>query len=122
MATIMIRCISSFEHGVVLYMPIKLDGSETLADVARQVCQRVKTEPRYKPLRAKIDTFDTFKIYVKPGQAKPANLTISPVGDEFASNNWGKLTDLNIEYCTELSFFCGAAYERYKESQKAAGV
>lgn len=118
----MIRCISSFEHGVVLYMPIKITGGETLADVAQQVCQRAKTEPKYKPLRTRIDTFDTFKIYVKPGQAKPPNLTIAPVGDEYASNNWGRLDDLNIESGSELSFFCSASYEKYKKSQATAGV
>ena len=117
---IMVRCISSFEHGVVLYMPIKLTGEETLADVAQQVCQRVMTEPKYKPLRARIDTFNTFKVYVKPGQPKPPNLVIASEGDEYASNNWGRLTDLRIEEGTELSFFCSSAYEKYKKDQVAA--
>lgn len=115
----MVRCISSFEHGVVLYMPVKVNGGETLADVAQQVRQRVKTEPKYKPLRTRVEAFDTFKVYVTPGQAKPPNLVIAPEGNEFTSDNWRGLDELGIEPGTELSFFSSSAYKRYKEGRAA---
>lgn len=113
----MVRCISSFEHGVVLYMPVKVSKGETLAEVAQQVCQRVKTEPKYKPLRTRIDAFDTFKVYVTPGQPKPPNLIIASEGDEFTPDNWGGLDELGIESGTELSFFSSSAYRKYKEDR-----
>jgi len=118
MLALTVRCINSFDFGTVFYMPISLPSSATLSDLAAKVREKAESEGRYRPMRPHLAKYDHFKIYVLPGQAKPANLTISPEGREFGPEHMGQaLCELGLVSETEISYYNQAEYLKYSAAE-----
>ncbi|KAL4074536.1 hypothetical protein V8B97DRAFT_2005481 [Scleroderma yunnanense] len=98
-ATITVRVIKSFEYrterSLVLHnlnLPATTVGE--LKNIAKQ---------------------DTLKVYTKAHGAKTSNLIINLDHDEWILNDNNKtLAEVGFENETEVSFFNGEAYEKYK--------
>ncbi|KAL4064327.1 cytoplasmic protein [Scleroderma citrinum] len=114
-ATITVRVIKSFEYrterSLVLHnlnLPATTVGE--LKNIAKQAIQ---SRPAWKPYRN--TALDTLKVYTKAHGAKTSNLIINLDHDEWILNDNNKtLAEVGFENETEVSFFNGEAYEKYK--------
>jgi hypothetical protein len=111
-----IRLIRSFEFGNVKYMVLTSEVSPdmTVAELKALVLAKVAALGAFRMFRTM--TLDTFKIYTLTQGAKTSNRTINLDRDaDWILDDEGRtLGSYGIISESELSFFHGADYERYR--------
>ncbi|KAF9496066.1 hypothetical protein BDN71DRAFT_1506213 [Pleurotus eryngii] len=114
-ATLTVRIIKSFEfrteRSLVLH-DINLETT-TVGELKEIASKAIKTQPGWKAYRNV--ELDTLKLYSKAHGAKTTNLIINLDHDDWLFKDDSKLLiDLGFENETEVSFFNGEMYEKFR--------
>lgn len=64
------RLINSFDYSTVFYVPVVLQGDQTLSEAIAAVHAAVAAGGGYRPIRHRLALYDTIRLYWSPGLIK----------------------------------------------------
>ncbi|KAH0575485.1 hypothetical protein SS50377_23118 [Spironucleus salmonicida] len=105
--TVTFRIIQSFEFQTVFYMQQSLELEFTLLQVQELINKEIQANNKFKPSRGKLQKFNMFKEFTRPGIAKTGELCIQQKGEEWPilENGNQTLSQVNWEHGIEISYY-----------------